>query len=261
MKSIKFIFALAFIFTSVITNAQKIKVIAYNVEFAKNTTPEAMADYLNTEKADIICFNEVPAQGWTKKVGELLGLKYSFEGDIASAHHAKGFNDKTQKYYGKYKSILSKYPLENPHEITIKGIGWSPATAVVASVKINDKKVVQVFSLHVPSGSYAPDNSCAFHLSEIIKKDYATTEKMIVCGDFNDLTNSKPLEYLYDAGLENPWKSLDIDLSKKTTHPDSMGYVIDHILFRGLKVKEAGILKERPKPLSDHSAVWSIFKL
>lgn len=262
MKSTKYIIVFLFLFSAFRVNAQKIKVIAYNVEFAKSTTPEAMAAFLKKEKADIICFNEVPAQGWTKTVGELLGLPYSYEGKIASAHHTEGFKDKTQRYYGKYKSILSRYPLENTHEITIKGSGWSPAGAVVATVKVNKNKSVQVFSLHIPSGKSNPDNSKAFHLSELIKKEYSTTEKMIVCGDFNDVSNSKPLQYLYGSELQNSWISLNTNLSELTTYPGSKrGYVIDHILFKGIKAKKAGVLKENEPPLSDHSAVWLVFKL
>lgn len=65
---------------SVVLHGQQLKIIAYNVEFGKNMSPEEMAELLKTENADVICFNEVPAQGWTKIVGDLLGLKYTYEG-------------------------------------------------------------------------------------------------------------------------------------------------------------------------------------
>ncbi|MET2983722.1 endonuclease/exonuclease/phosphatase family protein [Aureibaculum conchae] len=262
MKLAKHIFTLVLVFTSITIQAQKLKVIAYNVEFAKNTTPEEMAAYLKSEKADIICFNEVPAQGWTKEVGKLLGLPYSYEGEIASAHHTEEFKDKTKKYFGKYKSILCKYPLENTNEITIEGSGWSPATAVSATIKINDSTSVRVFSLHIPSGESNPDNSRAYHLAKIIKEQYATTDKIIVAGDFNDVHDSKPMQYFYNAGLQNPWEELKVDLSNQTTYPSGKvnSYVIDHILFKGFEVISTGILKERTKPLSDHSAVRVVFE-
>ena len=74
--------ALIFILISVLSCSKKeqLKVIAYNVEFGKNTSPEAMASLLKPKNADVICFNEVPGNGWTKKVGELLGMLYSYEG-------------------------------------------------------------------------------------------------------------------------------------------------------------------------------------
>lgn len=140
---------------------QEIKVIAYNVEYGRNTSPEAMAKLLQSEKADIICFNEVPVKGWTAKVGKLLKLKYSYEGTIASANHTAEFKDETGNYFGKFKSILSKFPLENTHEISLEGVGWSPSSAVVANVIIDKKNSVQIFSLHIPSGKSNPSNSKA----------------------------------------------------------------------------------------------------
>lgn len=242
-------------------HAQKIKVIAYNIEFAKSTTLEEMAVFLKTEKADIICFSEVPAQGWTKKVGELLGMPYNFEGKTASANHMEEYRDKTGIYFGKYKSILSKYPLENPHEVLLEGERWSPAGAVVANVKVSRKKSVLVFSLHIPTGIDNPEKSKAYFLAQILKKDYIGYDRIILAGDFNDRYNSKPMQYLYDIGFKNPYRSLKIDLFQSSTlsRQENNGKVIDHILYKGLKVKKAEIIEE--KNLSDHKPVWAIFKL
>lgn len=243
--------------------AQKFKVIAYNIEFAKNTTPEEMAKELLPEKAAIICFNEVPGQGWTKRVGELLNLHYSYEGKIASANHEKGFNDKTGKYYGKYKSILSKYPLKNLEEIALKGAGWSPSTAVVADVRISKNNYVKVFSIHVPSGEGNPNNSKANDLAKIISEKFPTEKRMIIAGDFNDIHMTAPMKDLYSIGFKDAWSVSQKDLSKKTSYPSYQrpGYIIDHLLFKGLKAKEAEIIEKEGKPLSDHKAVWAIFKL
>ncbi len=246
---------------SINLRAQKLKVIAYNIEFGKNTTMDEMYTFLKSEKADIICFNEVPGQGWTKKVGALLGMPYSYEGEIASANHMEAYKNKTGSYYGKYKSILSKYPLENSHEVLLKGDRWSPASAVVATVKVTKKESVLFFSLHIPTGIDNPKKSKAYHLAQLLKTDYSNYEKVILAGDFNDLYNSKPMNYLYDLGYRNPYKSLNIDLSHSTSlsHQDIDGKVIDHILYKGVKVKRAGIIEQ--KSLSDHKPVWTLFKL
>lgn len=247
-------------FVSINIRAQKLKVIAYNIEFAKSTTIEEMYSFLRSEKADIICFSEVPGQGWTKKLGGLLGMKYCFEGKIASANHMEDYKDKSGLYYGKYKSILSKYPLEKPHEILLKGDRWSPASAVVANVKISPKKSVLVFSLHIPTGIDNPEKSKACFLQQILKKEYSGFDRVILAGDFNDRYDSEPMKYLYDIGFKNPYKSLNIDLSHSTTlsREENNGEVIDHILYKGLKVIKAGIIEQRS--LSDHKPVWAVFK-
>jgi endonuclease/exonuclease/phosphatase family metal-dependent hydrolase len=244
--------------------AQQLKVIAYNVEFAKNTSPKDMASLLSSENADIICFNEVPAQGWTKKVGELLGLNYSYEGGIASAHHTDKFKDKTGNYFGKYKSILSKYPLKDEHEINLEGVGWSPATAVISTVVVNKNISIQVFSLHIPTGISDPINSKAAFLSKVLKTSYLTFDKIILAGDFNDLHDSQPLEYLYEVGFLNSWKASGVNLTENTTYLNSTsknGYVIDHIISKGLKPVDASIIEEQAPPQSDHKPVSAIFKL
>jgi endonuclease/exonuclease/phosphatase family metal-dependent hydrolase len=240
--------------------SQKIKVISYNIEFAKSTTPQEMAVFLKTENADIICFSEVPAQGWTKKLGKLLGMPYSFEGKIASANHMEEYKDKTGGYFGKYKSILSKYPLENTHEVLLEGERWSPAGAVVANVKISKKKSVLVFSLHIPTGIDNPEKSKAYFLTQVLKKDYSDFNRIILAGDFNDRYNSEPLKYLYDLGFKNPYSTLNIDLSHSCSlsRENIDGKVIDHILYKGLKVKKSGIIEQ--KKLSDHKPVWALFK-
>jgi len=252
------------IFLSIVSiniSAQKLKVIAYNIEFAKSTTIDEMYSFLRSEKADVICFSEVPGQGWTKKIGDLLGMKYSFEGKIASANHMEEYRDKTGEYYGKYKSILSKYPLEKPHEVLLKGDRWSPASAVVANVKISKKKSMLVFSLHIPTGIDNPEESKAYFLAQVLKKEYSGYNRVILVGDFNDRYDSEPMKYLYDLGFKNPYKMLNIDLSHSTTlsREESNGKVIDHILYKGIKIKKAGIIEQRS--LSDHKPVWALFKI
>lgn len=240
---------------------QELKVIAYNVEYGRNTSPKAIAKLLKSEKADIICFNEVPVEGWTKKVGQLLGLKYSYEGKIASANHTNKFKDKTGNYYGKYKSILSKFPLEGTHEVSLEGIGWSPASAVIANAIIDSNNSVQIFSIHIPSGISNPAKSKAEYLSNEIKNKYNISDKMILAGDFNDLFDSEPLSYLYKIGFSNSWKALNIDMKNKTTYPEWPNSVIDHIFFKGLTIKSAEIIEEKGKTQSDHKPIWSVFDL
>jgi len=261
MKELKFVLIIFLSIVSISLKGQKLKVIAYNVEFGRNASLEEMSSFLKSEKADVICFNEVPGQGWTEKIGELLGMAYNYEGKIASANHEEEYQDVSKLFYGKYKSILSKYPLENPHEVLLKGLRWSPASAVVATVKVSKKKSVLVFSLHIPTGVDDPEKSKAFHLSQILEKDYSNYDRVILAGDFNDKFDSKPMQHLYNQQFNNPYKSLNIDLSHSTSlsRAESNGKVIDHILYKGIKVKSAGIFEE--KTLSDHKPIWAIFKL
>ncbi|MCT4645086.1 MAG: endonuclease/exonuclease/phosphatase family protein [Carboxylicivirga sp.] len=260
-KLLKVIFIFSFFTLSIgKLSGQQLKVIAYNVEFGKSTTIEEMAELLSEYKPDIICFNEVPAQGWSKEVGELINLPYVFEGEIASANHEEGFKDKTGRYYGKYKSIVSKYPLENTTEIELDGIAWSPASAVVADVVVKNKRI-KVISLHIPTGESNPKTSKAHDLAKKIKMRFSASEKIILAGDFNDLYNSEPLSAFYNDGFKDSWRAAKVNLSYKSTYPANKpnpAYVIDHFIFKGLEAKKAGIIESE---LSDHKPIWAIFKL
>ncbi len=261
IKKLKNALIITLCILSVGAKGQKIKVMAYNVEYGRNVTTEEMSSFLMLQQADVICFNEVPEKGWTKKVGGFLDMKYSYEGDIASANHKENYKDKTKSYYGKYKSILSRYPLENTHEVLLEGVRWSPASAVVATIKVSKKKSLLVFSLHIPTGIDNPKKSKAYHLAQLLKTNYSNIDKIVLAGDFNDRYDSEPLKFLYNQGFINPYSTLNIDLSQATTlsRENINGKVIDHILYKGIKVKRAGIIEE--KTLSDHKPVWAVFKL
>ena len=236
-----------------------VKIIAYNIEFAKTTTPSEIASHLKPEDPDIICFSEVPAGEWTALVGKLLGMDYCFVGKVASANHEVDYKDKTGKYYGKYKSILSKTPLYETDEKLLTGIGWSPVSVVFARTNISGNELL-IGSLHIPSGVKDPANSCAANLAELMES--YDDERIIITGDYNDLVDSEPIKLLYDKGFNNAWQSLNYDLlNQKTCDAKSDKYevVIDHLLYRGvLNPVDAEIIKSY-NPQSDHYAISTSF--
>ncbi len=103
----------------------KVRLAAYNVLFGNWGVPQRIGEMLKPYNFDIIGFSEVPDGNWTAQVGELLGMKYSYVGSISSANHED-----------KFKSILSRTPLSNMHEIEINADGWTPASMVGAEMEI-----------------------------------------------------------------------------------------------------------------------------
>lgn len=264
MTKLKTIVVFAALAISCLTlKAETLKIIAYNVEFGKSTTPKEIAKLLGKTKADVICFNEVPIHNWTKEVGKHLEMNYVYEGEVSSANHCKDFKDKTGKYYGKYKSILSKYPLKNGHEIVLKGVSWSPASVVSADLIMPNGKKIQVMSLHIPTGDSKPEESKAKHLADLLNQKFVSSS-MIICGDYNDLVDSKTLSYMFKAGFSNCWKSTNKNLTDRTTYVYGAGTretVIDHIFYKGVKILDAGIIEEKKDFQSDHKPIWSSFEI
>jgi maltose 6'-phosphate phosphatase len=102
-------------------NPITVRVASYNVEFGKCATPEDIGEMFKPYKLDIIGFDEAPDGDWTARVGKVLGMQFSFVGKISSANHKD-----------KYKTILSRTPLEGTEEYELTGRGWTPASAVRA---------------------------------------------------------------------------------------------------------------------------------
>jgi len=225
-----------------------VRVASYNVEFGKSATPEEIGEMFKPYKLDIIGFNEAPDGDWTARVGTVLGMEYSFVGKVSSANHKD-----------KYKTILSRTPLEGTEEHTLTGRGWNPASVVRAVTKI-DGIPIAFYSLHI-SKSGASDGHAHRLATEVLPKE--VTERMIVVGDFNNNIGDAAMKTIEGAGFKPTWNDLKIDISKESTYnaqdPKKNLGVIDHILFNtsaGAKATDGSII-ELEKPLSDHKPIWA----
>lgn len=225
-----------------------VRVASYNVEFGRSTTPEKVGEMFKKYNLDIIGFNEVPDGDWTARVGMVLGMKHSYVGKISSANHKN-----------KYKSILSKTPLAQPKEFTLKGRGWNPATTVRAVTRI-DGVSFALYSLHI-CASGKNDGHAYMLASKVLPKE--TTTRILVIGDFNNKIGTAAMNSIEQAGMRPTWKDLKIDVSKQFTwnalNPKQNHGVIDHILYNtasGAKATDGAII-ELAKPLSDHKPVWA----
>ena len=231
-----------------------VRVAAYNVEFGKNATPEEIGRMFKSYNLDIIGFNEVPDGDWTARVGKVLSMKHSYVGKISSANHKD-----------KYKSILSRTPLEvtAEYELSVeRRRSWNPASVVKAVTKI-DGVAVAFYSLHICRSTDSHDTGHAYRLAnEVLAKE--KTERVIVLGDFNNKMGDVAMNKLEASGLRPTWKDLKIDVSKEFTYnalkPEQPNLgVIDHIFYNTgsrASTKDGGII-ELKKPLSDHKPVWA----
>ena len=230
-----------------------VRVASYNVEFGKSATPEQIGEMFKPYNLDIIGFDEVPDGDWTARVGNVLGMKHSYVGKISSANHKD-----------KYKSILSRAPLEGmaEHELQVKRRRcWNPASAVRAVTEI-DGISIAFYSLHICSSRDREKIGHAYQLAtEVLPKE--TTERVIVVGDYNNNIGDIAMNTIEAAGFKPTWNDLKMDVSKEFTYnaqdPSKNLGVIDHILYNtspGAQVTEGGII-ELETPLSDHKPIWA----
>ena len=225
-----------------------VRVATYNVEFGKNATPEQVGEMFKPYKLDIIGFDEVPDGDWTARVGKVLGMPYSFVGKISSANHKD-----------KYKTVLSRTPLEGTAEYKLTGRGWNPASVVRAITKI-DGIPFAFYTLHICKSGAADGHSHCL-ATKVLPEE--PCERVIVVGDFNNRIGDPAMTTIEGAGYKSTWGDLGIDVSKMFTYnaQDSrknLG-VIDHILYNHASsaVATDGGVIELQKPLSDHKPVWA----
>lgn len=235
------------------------RMVAYNVEFGKNATAEEIGKMLEFYQPDIVAFNEVPGGDWTARVGKVLDLPHVYVGKISSADHQD-----------KYKSILSRTPLENKQEHKLKGRGWNPASAVSAVTTIDGQRIA-VYSLHVSGaegdGSDPVERHAGYLVDQVLAKD--DSDHIIVAGDFNDRLGEPVMNYFEQAGYRSMWTDLKIDVTRDSplstwnALTDQRAGVIDHILHKSRSPMRvvAGGIADRGKPLSDHHPVWAEIEL
>ena len=225
-----------------------VRVASYNVEYGKSATPEQIGEMFKPYKLDIIGFDEAPDGDWTARVGEVLGMQYSFVGKISSANHKN-----------KYKTVLSRTPLEGREEHKLTGRGWNPASVVRAVTKI-DGASFAFYSLHICK-SGANDGHAYSLATKVLPRE--SNNRVIVVGDYNNKIGDAAMKTVEAAGYRPTWYDLKIDISREFTYnaqnPKNNLGVIDHILYNklsGAQVTAGGII-ELEKPLSDHKPIWA----
>jgi maltose 6'-phosphate phosphatase len=166
---------------------------------------------------------------------------------------------RSHRHKDKYKTILSRTPLEGTEEYTLTGRGWNPASVVRAVTQI-DGVSIAFYSLHICK-SGAKDGHAHSLATEVLPKEI--TERVIVVGDYNNNIGDAAMKTIEGAGFRPTWKDLKIDVSKAFTYnalnPKKNLGVIDHILYNtsaGAKATGGGII-ELEKPLSDHKPIWA----
>lgn len=229
-------------------NPITVRVASYNVEFSKNATPEQIGEMFKPYKLDIIGFDEAPDGDWTARVGKVLGMQYSFVGKLSSANHKD-----------KYKTILSRTPLEGTEEHKLTGGGWNPASVVRAVTKIEGISFA-FYSLHICK-SGANDGHAHSLATKVLPRE--ATGRVVVVGDFNNNIGDAAMKTIEGAGFRPTWNDLKINVSKEFTYnaqnPKKNLGVIDHILYNndsGGQATDGGII-ELEKPLSDHKPIWA----
>lgn len=253
-----------------------VRMAAYNVLFGIWAEPERVGQMFKPFDLDVIGFSEVPDGDWTALVGKVLNMDHAYVGKISSANHKD-----------KFKSILSRTPLSELHEIEINSKGWSPSSVVGAKTTVRGIPIL-IYSTHIPGRPNFSDtaigSAAEFIAETVIPKAMKQAKNIVLLGDLNNWLGDAPLNRIESSGMRSMWNDLDIDTTRLSTHrhieSGTESGVIDHIYYNASSEARAirgGVIynafnphdedlemnryqtewKNYGKPLSDHRPVWA----
>lgn len=241
-----------------------IRVGTFNVGVGQMATAEEIAESLKSLYLDILSLEECPilidensgVEEFYSIIAKDLGMEYFYLGAMSSGNHwIEWGKDKTGKYAGKYKVILSKTPILKSQEFALEGTGWTHSSAIRIETKIKNKDFA-FYSLHIPSSAGLVKGSVMKNFVDIVlSKD--TSKRIIVMGDFNDLPESNAMQYIFNSGFKSVWD----DVKDAEQYIDKYKYgQIDNMLINkssGMKAEIAYSVFKTGVNLSDHPFLWS----
>ena len=246
------------------------RIITANVNGIRAAEKKGFFDWMQKQKADVICIQETKAQ------------EHQLDDNIfyPKGYHCYYFDAEKKGYSG-----VAIYCKTKPNKVT-KGLGWPHADTEGRWIQAEFDGIT-VASLYLPSGSSSPERHQAKlkfmeQLTEDMKAMKRKRREFVICGDFNvvhkeiDITNWKSNQKNSGCTLEDQaWvtKTLDevgyIDAFREVNNKageytwwsnrcnaraNNVGWRIDyHFATAGLKgkVKKASVYKE--SWFSDHA--------
>jgi len=247
-----------------------VKVISVNVNGIRAAHRKGFFDWIQKEKADVICIQETKAQ-IDQLVDEILKPK---------GYHAC-FNDAVKKGY----SGTAIYSKKKPDKITNK-LGWEVADTEGRYLQADFGKL-SVVSLYLPSGSSKEERQLLKYefldqFNLLLKKMRRQRREYIICGDWNiahkeiDLKNWKAnqknsgflpeerawMDQLFDdVGMVDSFRVVNQEPDQYTwwsnrgqAWANNVGWRIDYqIVTPGLRDKIKSVLIYKDERFSDHA--------
>ena len=252
----------------------KISVVTLNLHTYQEKDQESkfniIADFINSQDIDIICFQECAQH---KDISFISGLDH-----IRTDNMAHIISDKLKsRYYYCWDwahygwdvweegvAILSKYPFEisesrylSDNISILDPIG--SRKAIWALIDIHAAFKLNIFSAHLSWQSAGLSDQISGLLSFVTEKEKLhVNAPSLVCGDFNDAAGSKGYNEMIKNGFIDTYHSLNPSKFKEKTN--DTGTRIDYIFLRNtsspLKILESKIIFN-DKRVSDHYGIFT----
>lgn len=243
-----------------------------------NVTKNRIISFLLEKDADIVCLQEAEHLG----ISETLKItKEQYDSLTSRYPHII--------HQGKSQVTLSKYPLE-PIHASVRGNGFDGGDLGICRITLPGEQKFTLFNIHLQSYNLKNDdrqvylditelksadirNIRSHLLSKLsaanIKRAKQVRQLMrfirlyggpdaIICGDFNDVSNSHAIHTLNEAGFSEVYPRVGFG-PIITFHENRFYFCIDHILSRG-DLKPLSLTKSRVD-YSDHYPLLTTFEV
>lgn len=249
---------------------QTISILSFNINGSVIHSQQELANLalcITTQNADVVFLAE-DFQVISESLDSIMSLHYSY----SNYHQAT-------LYGGHY--FYSKYPLGAVEHLEIESnrfsycyhcklayegdslnlFGMHMASnnyrGNEASIRPDDINGFQVFGKYLENIEVASLQRCeeAYKVRDIYIENSGPT---IIMGDFNDVSGSKPLKILEEAGFKDAWWEGGFGYGATIHHP--LPYRIDHIMYNE-GVELIDIQRVDSRELSDHDALVARFKV
>lgn len=253
---LKHLLSVLFLSTVLLVSAQQtgLRIMTYNLRFGEIASLEEMAQYISSQKPDLVALQECDWK--TKRTRAPRQAGKAFVNELAYHTGLFGIYGKAIDYAGGYYGvgILSKYPIIKSERIFLPNPEPKKEQRVLlmAEIELPDKSVITFFSTHLEVSSPEARAAQIDFINSVVK-DVKTP--VILAGDLNAIPSSQEIT----TGFSHWFNASDTAFTFSTEKPEIK---IDYIY--GLpkdKFRLKHTKTDTSCKLSDHFPVLSVVEL
>jgi endonuclease/exonuclease/phosphatase family metal-dependent hydrolase len=228
-----------------------LRVVSFNIAYAIEI--ERAIGVLRENEAlrdpDLLALQEMDAPG-TERIAAALGMN--------AVYFPSGVHPKHKRDFG--CALLSPWPLVEPRKLLLphgaRGSGLRRAATIATLVRGAQR--IRVYSVHLPSPLAVSGGARREELQLLAKDAVASSEPVVIAGDFNSHDAVAELER---AGFAWLTRRLGDTTRFKLLGIPIAGLAYDHVLAKGLALApgpaELGIVSDN-HGASDHMPIWAV---
>ncbi len=234
--------------------AAPLRVVSFNIAYAIeiDRALEVLRGTPALRQLDLLALQEMDAPG-TERIAKALGLN--------AVYFPSGVHPKHERDFG--CALLSPWPLVEPRKLVLphgaRGSGLRRAVTIATLVRGSER--FRAYSVHLPSPLAVSGGSRREELRVLAADASASTDPVVIAGDFN---SHDKVEELERAGLEWLTRRLGDTTRFKLLGIPITGLSYDHFIVRGLRLAEGdaalGVVKDN-RGASDHLPIWAVLTL